>query len=303
MKNFLTKLMLFLLPLVLIAGVTEGVLRTIPNDYAVKAQALEEKADTLEVLFFGSSHTLYGIDPSVMSVEGYNLAHPSQSLDVDYQLYQHLTQRLPRLKTVVITISSFSLFTRLSDGVEHWRLANYAMYYGLDLPWSLENQTELFSNAFKTSAAKLWRYYIQAQDPIRINAFGFQAKTASDSLDFTQNAIEAAARHTFDDWSALAMQTQVLHDFVETATANGQRVILLIPPATSMYVERISDTQMKKTREVLVEISASNSLVTVVDLLEDSRFELMDFVDADHLNAQGAIKLSELLNDVITETP
>ena len=300
MKNFLTKLLLFLLPIILAGGIAEGALRTIPNDYATKSEAVMDQADTLEVLFFGSSHTLYGIDPSVMRIEGYNLAHPSQSLDLDYRLYQRFAPHLPKLSTVVITVSSFSLFSTLATGLEKWRLANYAMYYDLDLPWSLENQTELFSNAFKTSALKLWRYYISKQNPIRINAFGFQAKPASSTLDFTESAILAASRHTYSDWSAFERQTKALTDFVAAATANGQRVILMIPPATAAYVERISTAQMEKTRKMLSELEASNPLVTVLDLLEDDRFELSDFYDADHLNLQGAHKLSELLDHMIT---
>jgi hypothetical protein len=299
MKNFLTKLMLFLLPIVLAGGLAEGALRAIPNDYATKAKAVIDKAESLEVLFFGSSHTLYGIDPSVMSVEGYNLAHPSQSLDLDYRLYQRFAPQLPQLTTVVITVSSFSLFSTLATGLEQWRLANYAMYYDLDLPWSLENQTELFSNAFKTSALKLWRYYVSNQNPIRINDFGFQAKPASTTLDFTGSAILAASRHTYTDWSALEQQTQALTEFVAAAIAKGQRVILLIPPATAAYVERISTAQMTKTREILEGLAESNPLVTVLDLLSDDRFELSDFYDADHLNQQGAHKLSKLLESVI----
>lgn len=303
MKTFLTKLMLFLLPLLLLATITEGAIRSIPNDYAFKAKALSERAETIEVLFFGSSHALYGIDPSVMSIEGFNCAHPSQSLDLDYRLYQRIAPQMTHLSTVVITVSSFSLFSNLSTGLEKWRLANYAMYYGLEMPWNLENQTELFSNAFKTSALKLWRYYVQGQNPIRINDYGFQAKPASTTTDFAESAILAAQRHTYQDWSLLAPQTQVLKDFVDAVVANGQRVILLIPPATAEYVERSSAAQWTKTRTVLAELAASNPQVTVVDLLEDPRFVPDDFFDADHVNLQGAHKLSAVLDDLITSAP
>ena len=224
-------------------------------------------------------------------------------LFLDYRLYQRFAAQLPQLSTVVITVSSFSLFSTLATGLEQWRLANYAMYYDLKLPWSLENQTELFSNAFKTSALKLWRYYVSNQNPIWINDFGFQAKPASTTLDFTESAILAASRHTYSDWSALEQQTQALTEFVASVTAKGQRVILLIPPATAAYVERISAAQMTKTREIIQGLAESNALVTVLDLLSDDRFELGDFYDADHLNQQGAHKLSELLDSLITTTP
>lgn len=303
MKPFLTKLMLFLLPLVIVGGLAEGTLRSIPNSYTTKAEAMERKANTIEVLFFGSSHTLFGIDPSVMTVEGYNLANPSQSLDLDYRLYQRFAPQLPKLTTVVITVSSFSLFTSLASGVESWRMANYALYYDLDLPWTLQNQTELFSNSFKSSALKLWSFLVNGQDQSRVDAFGYQSKDPLISVDMVQSAIKASARHTFTDWSQLETQTQILSAFITEANQRGHRVILLIPPASSMYVERISTAQMEKTREVLSELAQSNPMVTLVDLLEDPRFELNDFYDADHLNQNGSRKLSALLDTLITATP
>ena len=122
---------LYLLPILVFFIVLEIILRQIPNVYSHKKNYLEANADKIETLILGSSHTYYGIDPVYFSSNNsvFNGAHVSQSLDYDYEILKRYAAKLNNLKTVVIPVSYFTPWSRLSNGSESWRVKNYVIHY------------------------------------------------------------------------------------------------------------------------------------------------------------------------------
>ena len=56
--RFVSKILLFLLPICLIFGFTEYKLKKIPNSYNKKRKFLESQLDSINVLVLGASQTL-----------------------------------------------------------------------------------------------------------------------------------------------------------------------------------------------------------------------------------------------------
>ena len=67
MKKFLYIFLIFGLPVLVIGGTLELLLRNIPNGYELKSEYLKTNKKTIKTLLVGSSHILYGINPEFLS--------------------------------------------------------------------------------------------------------------------------------------------------------------------------------------------------------------------------------------------
>src|SRR5438128_2689811 len=110
MKRYLKSLLLFLLPLVVVAISMEVLLRNIPNDYRYKKIFLDNNARSLEVLVLGNSHSFFDIDPRYIKQKCFNAAYYSQSLDYDLALLKKYDNQWDSLKYIVIPVDYFLLF-------------------------------------------------------------------------------------------------------------------------------------------------------------------------------------------------
>jgi hypothetical protein len=94
----------------------EALLFGAPNEYRAKNDALANGGERIRTLVLGSSHTYYGVNPDLMPPGAYNAAFVSQSLRYDSAILATRLDALPKLNTVVIPISYFSLFFQLESG-------------------------------------------------------------------------------------------------------------------------------------------------------------------------------------------
>src|SRR5262249_26130395 len=97
-------------------GLMENYLSDISNRHTFKRDALASRAQSLELLVLGNSQAEFGILPDLLGQPGYNLADHGQSLLIDLELVEHYAPRLPRLHTVMITLSPFSWGYRFASG-------------------------------------------------------------------------------------------------------------------------------------------------------------------------------------------
>jgi hypothetical protein len=160
MKKFIIYTLLYLLPVLLSLILLEILLRQIPNDYSYKKNYLNTHSCNIETLILGSSHAYYGIDPVYFSSGNvFNAAHVSQSLDYDYEILKQYDKKLTALKTVVIPVSYFTLWGKLSNGQESWRVKNYVIYYKISkTDFKLKYHFELFGNKFTTNIRQVKSY-------------------------------------------------------------------------------------------------------------------------------------------------
>ena len=100
----------------------EALLRNIPNDYQKKRAYLETNAHEIETLILGNSHSLAGLDPSYFDTKTFNAAHVSQSLNYDLAILNKYVDRPDSLKTIILSISYFSLYETLESSLETWVL-------------------------------------------------------------------------------------------------------------------------------------------------------------------------------------
>ena len=85
---------------------------------------------------------------------------------------------------------------------------------------------------------------------------------------------------------------QILKDYVRFLYLNDVKPIVVIPPFSSVYNRHVDE----RLREAVTELVQSpEETLGFVDFNKESIFDNRDFIDMDHLNENGAKKMSRLL--------
>jgi hypothetical protein len=306
MKVFILKIIFFLLPLIIIFFIMESLIRDIPNDYNYKKEYLNNNSQDITTLFLGNSHAYYGINPVYITGNAFNASHISQSLNLDYEIFKKYKDDWDELKFIIISVDYISLFGRLSKGIEKWRIKNYNLYYDMHLSNSLSNNSELLSINFQFNIMRIYSYYIQNITPISCSKLGY-ADIFTKRLDLKEKNLllektgkSAALRHTKSDFSLMNENLQILEEMIHFASKNNIEIIIYTPPAYKTYVSNLNKNQLSTVINALTALAENNANCIYINLLEDTRFSSDDYRDADHLNPNGAKKLSLIFNKIIS---
>ena len=299
MRKFVLKVFAISLPIFIIAIAMEMLLRDIPNDYSFKSDYLETNAKKLDVIFFGSSHTYYGINPEYISGNSFNASHISQSIDYDFAIFDKYKDQYFNLKTIVIQIDYPTLYSRISTGSENWRAKNYEIYYGINTSYKPKYHFELLSFKFSTNFVRVISFVKNTnKSSITCNKLGY-GNIDKKQKDLFRTGISAAKRHTKSDKSYYTKNVAIVKSFVKYANTNNLKILFFTSPAFHTYTENLDERQLELTIKTIKEITNQNENCSYYNFLEDSDFNSIDFRDADHLNQSGAHKLSNKLNLIL----
>jgi len=294
MKPFLLKVFLFLLPVNLAIVAVELQLRTIPNAYSLKKTQLDNLCEELEILCLGSSHAFFGINPVYFSKKAYNAANFSQTFDYDQKILEKYIDKMPALKTVMMTVSYFSFFEKLEDSDEVWRKKYYALSMEIDKPDIFDDYL-LFSN----DRHELVPYWLHKRNPIPVDELGFGIR---DSIQrnpdfFEKNSAVTAKRHTISnlDFRQEEMRN-IMEEIILLCKSRNISVVLLIPPAHQSYRNKLDQRQLNLMYSLIDAFRQQHHHVMIYDAFADPEFVNGDFSDVDHLSRAGARKLTEKLD-------
>ena len=299
MRKFITKTLLFILPIVILAVFMEYSLRQIPNIYAYKKDCLDKNAEKIEILILGDSHALNGINPSYFSFNAFNASHGSQPWDLDYEILNKYKDSFNNLKVIILNVSTHSFWRDFETLDESWRKSQYAIYAGIkmnSLPW-YEN-TEFISNKFLTNINRLKRYFFSGE------------LSMCDSLGYLKNKGTAYLqlpnkRHVIDNIFSeknariLEKNLNILHSFSVFCSKRNVKLIFLVTPAYHTYRENTNTEQLNKMNETINDFVKEHPNCCYLNWFDDTDFVAEDFYNADHLNETGAEKLSKKLSQYI----
>jgi hypothetical protein len=301
MKRFILKTLLLILPIVILAVVMEYSLRRIPNDYVYKKNYLDQHAGEIQVLLLGASHAYFGLNPVYFSQNTFNASHISQSLDLDFAIFNKYQSNLDSLKIIVLPMSYVTLWSNLANSEEDWRLKNYTLYYGIEGK-SLKNYSELLSNKFSINLSRLYEYYFQNKTEITSSELGWGTTFKSENaVDLQESGKIAAKRHTNNDIFSeetikiFEENLKILNSFSVFCNQRNIKLIFLATPTYYTFRENLNAEQLNKTVETMNNFVKNHSNTYYFNWMDDPDFVAKDFYDADHLNEIGAEKLSKKL--------
>lgn len=297
MKHFLKKSILICLPIVISLVLLEVTLRNIPNDYSYKRKYLEKNSKYIQHLFLGSSHSYYGVNPKYIDGISFNASHVSQSIDYDFAIFNKFKNQLVNLESIIIPIDYFTLYSRTSTGLNGWRVKNYEIYYDINRSYKLKDHSELLSLKFSTGLKRAYSYLKNTNtSSITCNHLGY-GNITKPQRDLNHTGITAAKRHTKKDKGFFDENLSIIYQIIEYAKQSDIKILFYTSPAFSSYRENLDLGQLNLTLKTIKDISTQNENCSYYNFMEDNDFNSNDFRDADHLNNNGAQKLSIKLNE------
>lgn len=301
MKKFLKQTCFFLVPLLIIGATLEVVLRQIPNDYEFKNSQIDLEKDFIKTLILGSSHSMYGFNPEYFTEKAYNLGHVSQTIDLDYYLLEKYIKVLPQLETVIVRLSYTTLHEQIKTGAESWRLKDYNLYYNLNVSNDLKHDSEGLSVKLKNNLARIKDHYLERKKMITVETSGwasFEEEHASRPFETAGPII--AKRHTAKDDTLVEENLKFLDNIVKLCNEQGIKVLLVTLPAHKSYRDNLEKHQLELVVSAGEKMKNKYHHCSYLNLLKADNFKDEDFYDADHLNRDGAKKLSILIDGFIS---
>jgi hypothetical protein len=304
MKTFIKLSIIFSIPIMIFLIVSEILLRNIPNNYSYKKHYLDTKSNEIEVLYLGSSHVYYGINPEYSKFKSFNASNISQSLNFDLRILEKYRDNWPNLKYIVIPVDYFSMYTSLEQGIEKWRVKNYSIYFDINISSNYKNNFEILNGKFSDDLTRLKSYYLlNGSTDVTCNKLGWgTTNNSKKSKDLIETGKVAMARHTFES-NDLIFKNNVntLNAIIKFAKQKKLKIIFFTSPAFHSYVDLLNHDQLFKTVNIITKISSENSNSVYYNLLKNKSFVADDFYDADHLNEKGAKKLTFIIDSLINK--
>ncbi len=291
------RLLLLAGPILLVLGGVEFEVRKMPTTLSTKKALLDRRAARTDVLVLGNSQAFLGIDPGRLSDSATSAAAHSQSLRCDEAITTLYLGQMGRLRTVVISLSYFSLRYLLEQS-EPWREFFYRYYFQVPeetpvrWPWHPRHFLFMANYGGKNTLGLL--VYGASRD-LGIDRRGwFPSGCGADVLSEAEGAARMAQHTRAMRESAVAGNTRLLDRFIARLRQRGIAVVLATLPVSRTYSVHMDGRIHQELTTVVGGLAARHG-ASFRDYLTDSRFTRMDFYDYDHLCAAGAQKFTDVL--------
>jgi hypothetical protein len=281
--------------------------------FARTVRGFEEQKDQIQILFMGQSDMKYAIIPKIMSYPSYNFADLGENYIGNYLKLKHHVDQMPRLKIVVLGLSlpSFSSARLNWNERRNFSLSNYFNYGYITY--------QDFKELYKMKGSIVLRQKISSISPLLEKAqFRFFWRNMK-KLIRNQPIQKTVIEDGYVKVSGSAVMEGLVARRVDTHFQKGDqdefdkdllfyferililchqrgiKVVALMIPTTDYYLKQ---AEKYMTKDVLYEKVLMNPkyrpyIYRHLDYLDLYAKNHDFFIDADHLNYQGATVFSE----------
>ena len=287
MTRFIKKILLYFVPIALLAIGLEIHVESIPNSYTYKRQYMEQHAAQIQTLVLGSSYAYDGIDAELLP-SAFNLANSSQCFEDDYRLLAKYLPMMDSLQTLILPLSYSSLQMVSSSN----RRGYYTIYMDLYPRWPISKYSfECFNLELMTK--KIIKHILR-EDVVRCDSLGQRIGHTLDTRPIDWQDTEALiANDRFVGPAAqpyIEENTYWLRRMALECQVSGVEFYLVKMPALQDYRDAIPSEQVDAMNQALESIASKFDCVRVLDY-QDWGTDA-DFWNATHLNTDGARRLT-----------
>ena len=252
--------------------------------YKAKKAAL--LAPQIELAVLGSSHAQCGFCETDKDI---NLGISSQDLYYSYQLYLKCRLMFLNLKRVVLFYSDFSAGLEEERSKMISQTLKYNQYFGIP-----PKNPILYAEKNMDTSLAFAPYEIQEFDFNEPYPFPFDAgpQTEEDIKTRVEKHLKHAARGN--------NQTAFVEKLIRIAADDGIRLLIVVPPMTEKYLSYVP-ARLDVFEKLEKLIKRYPGQVLYLNCYRDKDFTAEDFVDSDHLNRQGAQKLTAKIRQKFSE--
>ena len=297
MKYFIKYITLFCIPVIIVIIAIEICDRRLPNTYKFKYEWMQQNANEVETLILGSSHSYYGIQPKYLKGKAFNLANPSQLLEQDLFLLKYWSDKYMKLKTVILPISYFSLFTK---DLASYRCRYYRIYMDCDLYPSYSFSYNFEIAEPKTALFKFRKYIFGISEEVDwfCDKYGNETfnSISNRMADWNKNDKRDAA--SAKTWEYIQKNYRILEDLIKFCKDRDINFVMITTPCWHTYCSFLEKRQLKKMYSIIHELQQKYEF-PYFNYLQDKRFIANDFFNGSHLSELGEIKFTKNLNEDI----
>lgn len=253
----------------------------------------------------GSSHGLYDFNYDALTQRGcqcFNFANTSQSYNYDYALLKEYGGYLTKDSILFIPVSYFSFNDEVVNDTE--REAMSIRYYHCLSPENIPDYdlyTDIVANKFPILSAG--EDILKLFPKLNLSLIAFAAEDTIDEAAFANRAKERYSRH-FDNKEEYFMPERIenLYEIIAYCKEHEITPVLITTPFSKYYRDLVSEEFLREFEDVITGI-ANDTGVNYYDYSYDARFRdnLAYFMDADHLNDEGAAYFMEILMEEVPE--
>lgn len=296
MKQFLQHIVLFMLPLLIIAVVLEFVGEAIPNSYTYKRGYMEQHGRQIQTLILGSSNAYDGLNPSVL-LNAFNLANSSQTLEDDYRLLAKYIDSMDSLQTVIVGFGYHSLGATTEDN----RRTYYTLYMNLYPRWPLSKYSFEVCNP-EMLVKKIIKYAV-SRDVTRCDSLGQRVghtkEAAQSGTEWWNKDVLSLVendRMVVGKWSMVIEEnTRYLKAIVDLCNTHNVKPVIVQMPVMEEYKCQLPREQVAIYQTVL---QTMDSCAICIDASEWSIPE-DGWYNATHLTKEASVAFTNKLYEEI----
>lgn len=259
----------------------------------LKRQLFEQHKAGIECLITGTSHTLNGINPTLLPVKALNIAEESKAVEIDIEIIEKNLHRLPHLKYVIIPVDYITFyFTGRSEAAKlyhHWNLKE-----GFIRSYSIKRY-HAFTCGF------LFNEY--NKDDQNDTIMGYRAEfedLSKASPDYRlhkyQRKIIDWNRYWIDTGSAPQIYNRLVNFISMLQTKQIQTILVTMPVCKPFY--GYLDPKLLNKNKQLIDSILHTTNAKYINLQNNQLFAADSlFFDIDHLNDKGAAIATAVIRD------
>ena len=309
-QKVLGKFVLLVIPLLLLLVYSEYRLSFLNSVYYLKRVGLEQQAEKVKVLVMGSSNTAYGVAPEMFSHRGYNLAFMGSGMFSDASLVEKYLEKMPQLKLVVLTANYFTMGLDYSTFSQRWRQFFLRQNFNISVTpsagilddlgfWLQPRNFSRIALYGDQALSKTLNKHSKPVDIITTPSGWFDGGNASGGEATIKIGIGAAAAHNESvEVENYRQNISFWEPLIDSLQRKNIDAVIVLLPTDASYHDNLDKVKVSIMNQSLREFATRHD-IEFVDYSEDPRFSLSDFtvVMPDHLNALGARKISNILDE------
>ncbi|MBO4519632.1 MAG: hypothetical protein J5787_00325 [Alphaproteobacteria bacterium] len=249
-----------------------------------KHRGLLEDADKIDTLLLGDSHAQFGLVPFAFpeGMFAHNYAFNANSLYETFESLKFAASKCKNLKNVVLLCSFYNGGFSLIRGGDAWHCRILEKKIGMKFDFGLNPafDSAFYDEIINGLSPRAGKVYCQGYDFVGLHV--------SPSTQKTRERVE----HHFRIYRKYKNQLSLLDDIISFCEQKGIKIVLANSPVRSDYAAVLNE--LSQGEDTLSDIRQAAGKHGVA-LLDPTGFADDDFSDSDHLNFNGALKLTRQL--------
>ncbi|MFC9711164.1 hypothetical protein ACFTRD_23705 [Paenibacillus sp. NPDC056933] len=293
-------------------------------DYYYLSKNMKKNTDS-EILAAGSSYSMFGLNERSFDKSVLNLSLASQDLYYSHKIVKEALKYSRNIKYCIIGMSYYSFHFDLSRSKKEAEKRINKVYYPIfkdshhfevndsvtssDMNFDDNNLSFLYHIIF--NKIKLDQTIVEAvivhdsyfNNNVNRELFSLLGNVRLEDMDLSQKV--AVGQQRAEQHNQLLVHnktveenTNIMRNLINYLNEKRITPIVVAFPATEYY-QKFFDHEFKAVFYEVMNSLANTHTFKLVDLFNSDDFVESDFLDMDHLNEKGAVKVSNMLNMVL----